>query len=414
MACITLMAASLLVHGLFSEWTDAGTLHTVSWNIAAINNNPFEYWITHEDADYNKLMVDVEEFISAPGARDVPVGSIFTNSMWAELKTEMAGLGWSGLDAVEQIWNDDFSKRKIISGFMKDKSLGDKRLASMPDRYTNTINLADNGVAHRPTVINCFTGDMGTVPAWWANWKTFMFHRQLPLPSRQPTVAAGMLSKIKRSKYPAITEAEEAISIPLQTLAQAIFDGVLVHIVNSVSPGGKWQQLKRDMCAALNTRKDERTLSILASTYSDASVVFLQESAGVFVRKAEEHNELGDRFFVGKSATLDTKRDQNSIMLLRRAFFSEESLMDHTSIVMGKFAGQSVPVANGDLLVMSVTDVLQRKYLLASFHGDTNGLATIPVLDAVHALALTMPEHSLVFGMDANTHTISTDPKKQG
>ena len=24
-----------------------------TWNIAAINNNPFEYWITHDDADYN-------------------------------------------------------------------------------------------------------------------------------------------------------------------------------------------------------------------------------------------------------------------------------------------------------------------------------------------------------------------------
>ena len=47
---------------------------------------------------------------------------------------------------------------------------------------------------------------------------------------------------------------------------------------------------------------------------------------------------------------------------------------------MGKFAGHSVPVAGGDLLVMSVADNMQRKYLLASFHGDTNGLATIPVL----------------------------------
>ena len=36
--------------------------------------------------------------------------------MWAELKNEMAGRGWSGLDEVEAIWNNDFSKRKIISG----------------------------------------------------------------------------------------------------------------------------------------------------------------------------------------------------------------------------------------------------------------------------------------------------------
>ena len=48
---------------------DASTVRAVTWNIAAINNNPFEYWITHEDADYNKLMVDVQDFISAPGEK---------------------------------------------------------------------------------------------------------------------------------------------------------------------------------------------------------------------------------------------------------------------------------------------------------------------------------------------------------
>ena len=31
---------------------------------------------------------------------------------------------------------------------MQDKSLGDKRLASMPDRITNTINTKAQGVRH--------------------------------------------------------------------------------------------------------------------------------------------------------------------------------------------------------------------------------------------------------------------------
>ena len=39
-----------------------------TWNIAAINNNPFEYWITHDDADYNALMEGVQSFIDQPGA----------------------------------------------------------------------------------------------------------------------------------------------------------------------------------------------------------------------------------------------------------------------------------------------------------------------------------------------------------
>ena len=55
-----LLVVALLSHGFLREWSDAGQLRVVTWNIAAINNNPFEYWITHEDAAYNKLMVDVQ------------------------------------------------------------------------------------------------------------------------------------------------------------------------------------------------------------------------------------------------------------------------------------------------------------------------------------------------------------------
>ena len=53
-----------------------------------------------------------------------------------------------------------------------------------------------------------------------------------------------------------------------------------------------------------------------------------------------------------------------------------------------------------------------RSYLLASFHGDTNGLATLPVLAAVHALAQRMPSHRLVFGLDANTYEHGSGSKQ--
>lgn len=46
------------------------------WNMAAINNNPFEYWITHDDPAYNKLMEDVSAFIQNPGDKDVPVHKV--------------------------------------------------------------------------------------------------------------------------------------------------------------------------------------------------------------------------------------------------------------------------------------------------------------------------------------------------
>ena len=112
------------------------------------------------------------------GERDVPVSEVFTPAMWAELKALMTTQGWD-VAATEQLWASDFAGRKIISGFMKDKELGEKRLASMPDRVTNTINtLGDAGKVHRPTVISCYDGDMSSMGAWWKEWRTFMFETQ--------------------------------------------------------------------------------------------------------------------------------------------------------------------------------------------------------------------------------------------
>lgn len=46
---------------------------------------------------------------------------------------------------------------------------------------------------------------------------------------------------------------------------------------------------------------------------------------------------------------------------------------------------KSVPVADGDVFAITVTDKAGGKWFLASFHGDTDGLATIPVTAAVRA-----------------------------
>uniref|UniRef100_A0A7S0EEX2 Endonuclease/exonuclease/phosphatase domain-containing protein n=1 Tax=Phaeocystis antarctica TaxID=33657 RepID=A0A7S0EEX2_9EUKA len=391
---------------------EKSTLRVATWNIAAINNNPFEYWITHDDADYNALMEGVQSFIDQPGERDVPVSEVFTPAMWAELKALMTTQGWGGVEETEAMWQASFGQRKIISGFMKDRSLGEKRLASMPDRVTNTINLAGGrGVANRPTVINCFAGDMTSSVRWWANWKAFMFETKVLVEGGgAATLPASLLQPIKRAKYPALTVEEETISIPLQTLCQAIFDAILVYIVNIVSPSGKWQQLQQQMCDSLNRKKDANTLAILDSHYSDINVFFVQEAAAVFVAKANAVS-LGKTYSVISSSSLDGKRDQNSLILICKQYFDPASVREHTAEVMATF-DKATPVANGDLLVISAVDVFGRSYLLASFHGDTNGLATLPVLAAVHALARRKPSHRLVFGLDANTYAHGSASKQ--
>mmetsp|Transcript_10023 Transcript_10023/g.14362 ORF Transcript_10023/g.14362 Transcript_10023/m.14362 type:complete len:114 (+) Transcript_10023:264-605(+) len=76
-------------------------------------------------------MSDVESFLEAPGDRDVPVMDVFNEDMFSKLDGRMQQVGW---ESVRSYWDTDFKDRKIVAGFMKDKLLGSKRLASMPDR----------------------------------------------------------------------------------------------------------------------------------------------------------------------------------------------------------------------------------------------------------------------------------------
>ncbi len=38
-------------------------IDAVTWNIAAINNNPFEFWVSHHDAEYLTLMEKARNYI---------------------------------------------------------------------------------------------------------------------------------------------------------------------------------------------------------------------------------------------------------------------------------------------------------------------------------------------------------------
>merc|ERR1719217_1860686 len=129
------------------------------------------------------------------------------------------------------------------------------------------------------------------------------------------------------------------------------------------------------MLEALYSKKDARIVDILNATYADADLICLQECAGEFIKKLR-HSELGSRYLILQTAK-PSAADQNSVLLLSRRYFETNKVEDHSDAVVGG-CGAEVPVSPGDLIVVEVSDKLERPYLLASFHGDTNGLATLP------------------------------------
>eukprot|EP00971_Amphidinium_carterae_P209537 4156656-Amphidinium_carterae.1 len=96
-----------------------------------------------------------ELLLGNPGDADVTVASVFTESMFQELKALMLECNFQGLEEVEsEMWRGGelgLMHRRIISEFMKDKILGSKRLVSMPDRVTNTIHVVTRAAsAYKP------------------------------------------------------------------------------------------------------------------------------------------------------------------------------------------------------------------------------------------------------------------------
>lgn len=362
-------------------------------------------------------MSDVETFLESPGERDVNVSEVFPDDMFSKLETRMLGCGWP---SVRGHWEDDFRNRKIINGFMKDSLLGSKRLASMPDRITNTINVAgtDEPVC-RPTVINMYDGDLDTLDQWYSAWEAFMFDDALEIKTKKGVemkVPYQLLQPIKRAKYPDITEEEEKVSLPLQTMCGAIFDAILVHIMNTVS--GEWQPLKRAMVENLNKKKVPKTLAILEmETYIKSDIITLQEVSAAFIDQAKNRPKLDEKFWIISPENMDAVRDQNSVIFLKRETFPEGSGGEITSLVESSFEeGVKVPIAKGDILAITATDKDGIPFVIASFHGDTNGLATKPVLDAImKAMSSnsTLAGHKLLFGLDANTYEKAKPGKQQ-
>jgi len=395
----------------------------LTWNVAAVNNNPFEYWIRYDDNQYVELMMGVECFLEDPGEHDTEVGNVFTEEMFQELRELLEQEKMDGLDEIEAMWNGGAMRlrhRRIVSEFIKDKSLGSKRLISMPDRVTNTINVVtrkESGYLPppvcRPSVINNFEGDLSTMDVWWEQWKRFMFKEPLTVRTKGGVKVlrpVEMLDPIPRSKYPAVTEDEERLAIPLQILCQAVFDAIIVQLMNRLSPDHLWQSVKRKICNRLYRRKHERTIEILAQRYHAVDIICLQEVAAVFHDLFQE-SSLAVSHQAVLPAKLDGGRDQNSVIALRKDAFVLSSIKEVTSTVAVYMQGE-LQLADGDLVAVEAQGTRDsRHFLIVSFHGDTNGLLTPPLVNAVDRCAKEMfKEHALVLGLDANVY----EPAKSG
>ena len=290
-------------------------------------------------------MADVQAFISEPGDKDVRVKEVFTDAMWDELK-ENEGCRLVKADDGRP-WHD-YRRRKIVS-LPEGRRTRLQKAASMPDRATNTIRRRrEEDAPHRQLLRAGFS----SLQDWWTQWKTifetevkhvYVSYNRPSAPSIPPSPWPKKPCRCPCRRWPA----------PSSTYISAHDAGC--------------RTMATPQNAALRGSESEegpRTLDILDQVIR-RWIVFVQEAASSFVEAAK-------RWAAGhyhRAGVPDPKRDQ-----ARWCSSAGFGSFEEVDVLFAKYA----PVAAGYLLV-----VQNDEYVLASFHGDTNGLATIPITDAV-------------------------------
>jgi len=197
-----------------------------------------------------------------------------------------------------------------------------------------------------------------------------------------------------------LTGDEEQASLALQMLLLAIQDAIVVHLMNRVSPDGTWLQVKRSLTVGIQN-KNQRVVQILVDTYAHVDVLCLQE---VHVSLIDEMRKtsLGSSHDFVVSSDAKILRGVNSILLLRKEAF-RGGFKEITAEVTKRCSCEG-----GDLVVALADHHHCGKMCIASYHGDSSGIETVPMVEALHSVSsdTTSPlfGHKLLIGVDANTH----------
>ena len=295
----------------------------------------------------------------------------------------------------------------------------------MPDRVTNTIRAMDSVTKGeqtwmRPTVINCYGARMTSEDDWFRRWSEYMFDFTFVSIDGRERKVMDLMIPIKRAKYPAVSEEEEALGIDLQVFYLYAFDQALVTLATSAAGSFTgWQDVRAKLVDDLVTHKFSRTLDALEKIFlssGDAvapqtAACFLQEVGASLADALEARPHVKSRYDVLRPKDMDVKRDQNSIIVLSKALTRGCEITEATSEILETLGDVVTKFSKGDFCAF-----LEHKVLFCSYHGDTDGLQTKTITGAVQdwCSANASVVDGCVFGMDANTHVFNREGKKQG
>merc|ERR1712228_72705 len=290
-----------------------------------------------------------------------------------------------------------------IPDFLSNKSIGDNRLISWPDRLLNTIDNKNNSYLYRPTVINYYQQTFKDAADWFSLWCSFMNEHGIKI--MEDNVDNKYAKKFGRDDL--------KVFLFLNVILLAIFDAILVFMLFDIQSkkGIDWQLIKNNLYAYFNKNKLQNTVEIINEQYKGYDVLFLQEVRNNLLDVIDTNDVLkvfGNNYHIIFPQKLN-KNNQTSIICLNKNKFEKDEVKEISDEYYEQYDGKT-DIGNGELTVIRVAD-----YILVSFHGDSGGMATADLIKCVDKIQKEKyKECKLIIGMDANVHyeNVSDGKKK--
>ena len=323
-------------------------LKVATWNISGINSKPFEF---ENKKDYPEFFEHVDSF----GKGNESKGNEIINTIIEKNLQipEILKLRLKNSEATGPLLN--YSIADYFTYYKKEENI---RGISGIERY----------VGERPTILNASQNIDGN---YWGNLFSYLDTYDPP----------------KGNK---LTENQKDIML--------LYEVVVYHIITTY-PG--WEDVRRGIDRSQN--RDAQIYEYINGV--DADIMFLQEA-----NTSDLNMEI-----VGKTLFKATyPGNQTSCILISNTFNNVKNISDEcVALAQVKIEAinqnmdktkPKIKFASQDLVVVTA-EKNDKKYILASFHGDSTGAATNAVVDAVCEIKNTKyPNHNLIFGLDANSN----------
>ena len=318
-------------------------LKVATWNISGINGKPFEF---ENKKDYPKFFEHVDSF----GKDNESKGNEIINTIIGE-NLQIPEILKERLKS--NTTTSPLLNYSIDEYFTHNKQKENNRDISGIERY----------IGERPTILNASQNINGN---YWSNLFSY-------------------LENYDPSKGDKLTENQKDIML--------LYEVVVYHIITTY-PG--WEDVRSGIDRSKN--RDEQITQYINGV--DADIMFLQEA-----NTSDLNMEIAGKTLFKATYPVN----QTSCILISNTFNNVKNISDEcVALAQSKIKEidekSKIKFASQDLVVVTA-EKNGKKYILASFHGDSTGAATNAVVDAVCEIKNTKyPNHNLIFGLDANSN----------